>query len=113
MKKTELTETKTISAEELIKKVTLLKGELADLILEKQMGKLKNKKSVFKKRKDLSQIMTILRQKQLLSELELNNVNDKSTNKKEGGKQIEVVADDLAESVKKKSKVRAKSVQNK
>lgn len=70
MKKTDFIEIKTLSIEELLKKVGTIKMELVELILDQNMKKQKDVKLVFKKRKDLAQVLTVLRQKQLLAELE-------------------------------------------
>ncbi len=44
--------------------------ELADLILDKNTKKLKDVKAIFKKRKEIARIMTMLKQKQLVGKLE-------------------------------------------
>lgn len=51
-------------------KIKAIKKDLADLELDKNMKKLKDLKSLSKKRKDLAQILTVVRQKQLLEALE-------------------------------------------
>lgn len=70
-KKTEFTEIKVLSIEELIKRLLVARKELVDLSLDKNMGKQKDVKLGLKKRKEIAQLSTILRQKQLLSELEV------------------------------------------
>lgn len=70
MKKNDLVEIKKLEETSLKDRAKLLKGKIADLIMDKNMGKLKNVKVISNSRKDLAQILTILRQKQLLSELE-------------------------------------------
>lgn len=70
MKKAEMAEIKNLNITELIKKVGSLRGQLNDLVMDKNMSKLKDIKQVFKTRKDLAQILTILRQKQMLEQLE-------------------------------------------
>lgn len=70
MKKNELSQAKGLSAQELLLKIKLLRKEIADAIFDKNMKKLKDMKSVFKKKKDLAKLLTIMRQKQLLEELE-------------------------------------------
>lgn len=70
MKKRELTQIKGLAVKELILKAKAIKGEIANLVIDKNMKKLKDTRSIFKKRKDLAQILTIIRQKQLLEELE-------------------------------------------
>lgn len=70
MKRQEFTQIKGLDMKELREKVRSLRKEIADLMMDKNMNKLKDKKIISKKRKDLAQILTIMRQKQLLSELE-------------------------------------------
>jgi len=43
---------------------------VAILVIDKNTNKLKDKKAIFKKRKDLAKVLTVLRQKELLNELE-------------------------------------------
>lgn len=70
MKKKDLTQIKGLSAKELIEKSQQLKKEIANLLVDKNMKKLKDTKKYFKVRKDLAQTLTILNQKQLLEQLE-------------------------------------------
>lgn len=70
MKKNDLTQIQGLDLKELRLKAKFLKDEIAGLVLDKNMKKLKNVKSVSYKRKDIAQILTVLRQKQLLSKLE-------------------------------------------
>lgn len=70
MKRNVLTQIKGLSLSELKEKANSQRKEIADLVMDKNMKKLKDLKMIFKKRKDLAQILTILRQKQLLTELE-------------------------------------------
>lgn len=70
MKRAYLIQIKGLSTKELMEKVKTIKREIADMVIDKNMNKLKDTKVVFKKRKDLAQILTILRQKQLLEILE-------------------------------------------
>lgn len=81
MKKAELTEVKNLNKDELIKKVTTLKGQLNDLVMDKNMNKLKDVKSVFKTRKELAVVLTVLRQKQLLEQLESSEETEKPKKK--------------------------------
>ncbi len=71
MKRNDLTDTKTLDVKALKDKAKSLRGEIADLVLDKNMNSLKDLKSISKKRKDLAQTLTILRQKQLLEMLEI------------------------------------------
>ena len=70
MKKNDLTQIKGLDAKELREKVKTITKEMADLVMDKNMKKLKDVKLIYKKRKDLAQVLTILRQKELLAKLE-------------------------------------------
>lgn len=70
MKKNEFNQLKGLPAGELAEKAKSLKKEITDAIFDKNMKKLKDTKTVFKKRKDLAKILTVLGQKQLIEELE-------------------------------------------
>lgn len=70
MKKNDLAETKILDDKALGKKASSLQQEISELVLDKNIGKLKDIKIIFKKRKDLAQVLTVLRQKQLLGELQ-------------------------------------------
>lgn len=48
-----------------------MRGEIADLMVDKNMNKLKDLKSIDKKRKNLARVLTILNQKQVLAKLEV------------------------------------------
>ena len=67
MKRTQLNEIKNLEAKTILAKIADVKKELVKLQLEK---KVKDLKSKAKKRNDLAQLLTILRQKQLLEKLE-------------------------------------------
>lgn len=70
MKRNELLEIKKLSIVELLKRSRVIKKELANLVLDKNMRKLKDVKVMSKKRVELAQILTVARQKQMLEELE-------------------------------------------
>lgn len=70
MKRSELTQIKGLDLKELRLKFKTLKDEIANLVMEKNMKKLKDLKQVSKKRKDLAQVLTIIRQKELIVKLE-------------------------------------------
>ena len=72
MKKNDFAQIKGLDTKELREKVKAIKIEIADLTLDKNMNKLKDLKMISKKRKDLAQVATIIRQKELLGELETN-----------------------------------------
>ncbi len=85
MKRNDFLEIKNLEIKALGQKIDTAKKELAGLVMDKNMSKLKDRKSISKKRKDIARMMTVLRQKQLLGELELK-VADKNLTSK-GGKQ--------------------------
>lgn len=70
MKKNDFLEIKNLTVENLFKKIKVSKLEIADLILDKNMNKLKDLKSILKKRHEIAQMMTVLNQKKLLEKLE-------------------------------------------
>ena len=70
MKRNELTRIKGLDIKELKEKSKTIKKEIADLTLDKNMKKLKDLKFISKNKKDLAQILTLIRQKELLKELE-------------------------------------------
>lgn len=77
MKKADFNEIKGLAVDQLSKKLTLFRVELTDLVLEKNMKKLTDTKAVNKKRKDIAQVLTVIRQKQLLIKLESNELDNK------------------------------------
>lgn len=70
MKKQELIQIKGFDLKELRAKAKVLKEEIANFTLDKNMKKLKDLKTISKKRKDLARVLTVIRQKELLFELE-------------------------------------------
>lgn len=70
MKKNELTDIKVLEIRVLRERVKKLREEVTDLHLDKNMNKLADKKIIWKKRKDLAQVLTVLKQKELLAILE-------------------------------------------
>ncbi len=77
MKKTELTQMKGLDVKELAGKAGDLKKEIANLVMDKNMKKLKDLKSISKKRKALAQVLTILGQKEQLGKLETETQKEK------------------------------------
>ncbi len=78
MKKNEFVQIKGLDLKELKVKAKTLKDEIVNLTLDKNMKKLKDLKMVSKKKKELAQILTLMRQKELLAELETKVQEDKS-----------------------------------
>lgn len=71
MKKSELKEIRSLEIKDLTERVKKTKQDLVEaFMVRSESGKgSKDVKAVFKKRKDIAQMMTILRQKQLVEEL--------------------------------------------
>lgn len=63
-------EIKVLDIAALIVKAKALKIEISDLVMDKNISKLKNLKSISKKKKDLARILTTLTQKQMIGQLE-------------------------------------------
>lgn len=70
MKKNEFVIIKGLDIKELRIKLKVFKKEIADLTMDKNMKKLKDLKSIDKKRKELARVLTVLNQKELLAKLE-------------------------------------------
>lgn len=70
MKKNDFIQLKTKTLPELLEKVREKRAEADNLVLDKGMNKLKDLKLIKKRKKDLAQILTVLRQKQLFESLE-------------------------------------------
>ena len=94
MKKNDFIQIKGLDSKELKLKANALENEIADLIMDKNMKKLKDLKAIGKKRKDLAQVLTVLRQKEQLAVIS-SEMSDKSQsvvsqsetdNRKAGGK---------------------------
>lgn len=75
MKKTELKEIRSLDIKKINEKIKDAKKELADLTLERSgqvsVKGAKDIKRIFNKRKDIAQMFTVMRQKELLEELGL------------------------------------------
>lgn len=70
MKRNDLAEIKKIDASEIKDKVKKFRKEVAGLVLDKNTGKLANLKNIKSKRRDIAQMLTVLRQKELLEKFE-------------------------------------------
>lgn len=98
MKKSEFAQVKGLDVKELKDKTKGLKKEIADLILDKNMNKLKDVKMISKKKKELAQVLTVVRQKELLGELEAKIEKKEETTKESEvkiKKQTKTERDDL------------------
>ncbi|OGE15022.1 50S ribosomal protein L29 [Candidatus Daviesbacteria bacterium RIFCSPHIGHO2_12_FULL_37_11] len=71
MKKTDLKGIKNMEIKDLVKKIKESKVDMAGLFIAREQGVKGSKdiKGIYKKRKDIAQMMTILRQKELVEEL--------------------------------------------
>lgn len=81
MKKNDLVEIKKMEIKDLADKALKVKEEIAGLVIDKNMNKMPNLKSIKFKRNELAKILTVLQQKQLMEELEKETV--KKTEKSE------------------------------
>ena len=70
MKKNNLTEIKSLDTTSLRAKAKSLRIALAEGVMDKNMNKQKDLRTNHKNKKDLAQVLTILRQKELISKLE-------------------------------------------
>lgn len=73
MKKTDLAEVKKMEMAQIRSKLKRITLEAQKLKLDKAVNKLTDLKSISKRRKDIAQMFTILRQKELLAKLEEQN----------------------------------------
>lgn len=69
MKKSGLAEIKKMDIKALKEKIKVAKSELVGIVLNKSINKEPNLKAAKAKRLDVAQMLTVLRQKELLSEL--------------------------------------------
>ncbi len=107
MKKNDFGQIKGLDIKELMIKIAAIKAEMPDLMLDKNMNKLKDLKIISKKRKDLAQISTVLRQKELLLEIESRV---KSLESSEGREVARVKSQESNEKKVKSKKGEAKNV---
>ena len=70
MKKNDFVEVKNLDIKALTGRVKALRTEISGLVMDKHMNTLKNSKEIKHKRRDISQLLTVIRQKELLSVLE-------------------------------------------
>lgn len=70
MKRNDLNEVKKQDLKGLDSKLNDLRSELIDLTMQKTLGKLTNLGQVKSKRREIAQVLTVLRQKELLTKLE-------------------------------------------
>src|SRR5689334_21210908 len=99
MKRNDFNEMKGLDIKSLAQRAKKIKQEIGEAILDKNMSKLKDLRTISKKRRDLAQTLTVLRQKVLLEELE-------GTKTQEEVKEPKTESKDEAKSTKSKSKVK-------
>jgi ribosomal protein L29 len=73
MKKNDFADVKKLGIPEIKDRVDKTRTEIQKLVIDKNMGNMADRKSIFKKRKDLAQLLTVLTQKELLVTLEEQN----------------------------------------
>lgn len=76
MKKNDFLQIKILEEQVITGKIKEARLEIAGLVIDKNMNKLKDVKIISKKRKDVAQMLTVLRQKQLLREIESSRQQD-------------------------------------
>lgn len=84
MKKNDFVQIKGLDIKDLMLKAKGFKLEIANLVVDKNMKQMKDLKMISKKRKELAQVLTIARQKELLSKLENEALKISDTSKKKG-----------------------------
>lgn len=70
MKKKEFIQIKGLDLKELKVKLNGLRTDIANLTMDKNMKKLKDLKMISKKKKEIAQILTLMKQKELIVALE-------------------------------------------
>lgn len=85
MKKNEFIQIKGLGLKELKVKGKTLTDEIVNLVLDKNMKKLKDLKFISKKKKERAQVLTVIRQKELLSELEAKITKPEVVEVEKGG----------------------------
>lgn len=84
---------KVLDVAALLSKAKALKTEIRDSVLDKNIGKVKNLKSISRNKKDLARILTVVSQKQAIAALEprtesveKSEVKSKTEKTEKGGK---------------------------
>lgn len=73
MKKNDFNEIKALDIKTLSIRVRDMRAEIGDLTMDKNMNTLKNSSQIKNKRRDLAQLLTVLRQKEMIAVLESAN----------------------------------------
>lgn len=81
-------EIKVLDVAALISRAKVLKVEIADLVLDLNINKLKDKKAISKKKKELARVLTVLTQKEMIGKLEPKapEVKEEKEKPEKGGK---------------------------
>ncbi len=74
MKRDLIKQIKNLDNKELIVRIKTTQVAIQDLVLDKNMDKLTDRKVIFKKRKELALLKTVLQQKELINKLETSKV---------------------------------------
>lgn len=77
MKKSDLEALRKMERSGLLKKAAELKAQISDMVMDKHMGKLADKKAILKKRHERAAVLTVLTQKQMLENLEVSAEGEK------------------------------------
>lgn len=77
MRKNDLAEIKKMNVSEVKDRVKKVRKEIIGLVLDKNTGKLANLRGVKSKRRGVAQMLTVLRQKEILAELEKTATKEK------------------------------------
>lgn len=70
MKKNDFLQVKDLDPKQLWLKAKSIQEDIANLVMDKNMKKLKDVKMISKKKKDRAQVLTVIKQKELLQQLE-------------------------------------------
>lgn len=81
MKKKEFIQIKGFDLKELNIRVRVLREEIANLTMDKNMKKLKDLKMISKKKKEIAQLLTVIKQKDLIANLESEVTKEKEDKK--------------------------------
>jgi ribosomal protein L29 len=108
MRRNDFLEIKNLDNKTLLGKVMTLRGEISELVMDKNMSKLKDLRSIFKKKKEIAQILTVVKQKQLLEVMEdlAQGESEKQESESQGVKESEKEATKVTKVKKKGAKVK-------
>lgn len=74
-------EIKVLDVAALVSRAKALKIEINDLVLDKNINKMKNLKTINNKKKEIARVLTALNQKKLISKLETSDKGQESSEK--------------------------------